>query len=99
MTSTLAEAPEASATGARVGAARRPSVARGYRFELVKMLSQWRIRVLILVCWVAPAIFVAAVSQQGSLPADTCSAAGCTPAAGQDRWSCSDSRLAGRCRC
>jgi ABC-2 type transport system permease protein len=48
-----------------------PSVARGYRFELVKLLSQWRIRALILVCWIVPAIFVAAVSQQSSLPADT----------------------------
>ena len=52
-------------------AARRVSVARGYRFELVKLLSQWRVRLLVLACWIAPAIFVAGVSQQSSLPVDT----------------------------
>jgi ABC-2 type transport system permease protein len=46
-------------------------VARGYRFELVKLLSQWRVRLLVLACWIAPALFVAAVSQQSSLPVDT----------------------------
>jgi ABC-2 type transport system permease protein len=51
--------------------ARPVSVARGYRFELVKLLAQWRVRLLILACWIAPAAFVAAVSQQGSLPSDT----------------------------
>ncbi|NES31242.1 ABC transporter permease [Micromonospora terminaliae] len=55
---------------ATVGA-RRVSVARGYRFELVKLVSQWRIRLLVLACWIAPALFVAAVSQQSSLPVDT----------------------------
>jgi ABC-2 type transport system permease protein len=50
---------------------RRVSVARGYRFELVKLVSQWRIRLLVLACWIAPALFVAAVSQQSSLPVDT----------------------------
>jgi ABC-2 type transport system permease protein len=49
----------------------RTSVARSYRFELVKLLSQWRIRLLVLACWIAPALFVAAVSQQSSLPVDT----------------------------
>jgi ABC-2 type transport system permease protein len=44
---------------------------RGYRFELTKLLSQWRIRVLLLACWIAPAIFVATVSRQSALPADT----------------------------
>jgi ABC-2 type transport system permease protein len=52
-------------------AGRPVSVARGYRFELVKLLAQWRVRLLVLACWVAPALFVAAVSQQGSLPSDT----------------------------
>jgi ABC-2 type transport system permease protein len=46
-------------------------LAGGYRFELVKLVSQWRIRLLVLVCWIAPALFVAAVSQQSTLPADT----------------------------
>jgi ABC-2 type transport system permease protein len=49
----------------------RVSVARGYRFELVKLVSQWRIRLLVLACWIAPALFVAGVSQQSTLPADT----------------------------
>ncbi|MEV6833971.1 ABC transporter permease [Streptomyces sp. NPDC051133] len=57
-------APEA-ATAARV------SVARGYRFELVKLVSQWRIRLLVLACWIAPGLFVAGVSRQSTLPADT----------------------------
>ncbi|MEU1630745.1 ABC transporter permease [Streptomyces sp. NPDC020096] len=52
-------------------AARPVSVPRGYRFELVKLVSQWRIRLLVLACWIAPALFVAAVSQQSTLPADT----------------------------
>jgi ABC-2 type transport system permease protein len=49
----------------------RVSVARGYRFELVKLLAQWRVRVLILLCWIGPGLAAAAVSQQTSLPADT----------------------------
>jgi ABC-2 type transport system permease protein len=59
------------AVGDAPPAARRVSVARGYRFELVKLLSQWRVRLLILACWIAPALFVAAVSKQSSLPVDT----------------------------
>jgi ABC-2 type transport system permease protein len=51
--------------------ARSVSVSRGYRFELVKLVSQWRIRLLVLACWVAPALFVAAVSRQSTLPVDT----------------------------
>ncbi|MBP2706732.1 ABC transporter permease [Microbispora sp. RL4-1S] len=51
--------------------ARPAPVLHGYRFELVKLLSQWRIRLLLLACWIAPAAFVAAVSLQSSLPADT----------------------------
>jgi ABC-2 type transport system permease protein len=51
--------------------ARPASVARGYRFELVKLHTQWRVRLLVLACWIAPAIFVAVVSRQSSLPVDT----------------------------
>ncbi|MGI8333072.1 hypothetical protein ACRYCC_24220 [Actinomadura scrupuli] len=51
--------------------ARPAPVLRGYRFELVKMLSQWRIRLLLLVCWIAPAGYVAVVSLQSMLPTDT----------------------------
>ena len=42
-----------------------------YRFELIKLLSQWRVRVLLVACWIAPAGFVAIVSRQSSLPSDT----------------------------
>ena len=52
-------------------AARPVSVARGYRFEVVKLLAQWRVRVLIGLCWIGPGFAVAAVSQQTTLPADT----------------------------
>ena len=42
-----------------------------YRFELAKLLTQWRVRVLVVACWVAPALLVAMISHQGSLPSDT----------------------------
>jgi ABC-2 type transport system permease protein len=61
MTAIVAETP----------AVARVSVARGYRFELVKLLSQWRVRLLVVACWLAPAVFVAVVSRQASLPVDT----------------------------
>ncbi|MER6026146.1 ABC transporter permease [Streptomyces sp. NPDC001851] len=62
----------ATAVAARTTAgAARVSVARGYRFELVKLVSQWRIRLLVLACWIAPALFVAGVGQQSTLPSDT----------------------------
>ncbi|MEU4673736.1 ABC transporter permease [Amycolatopsis sp. NPDC023774] len=64
MTATL-DAPPAPVT------TRPASVGRGYRFELVKLVSQWRIRLLVLACWIAPALFVGAVSQQSDLPVDT----------------------------
>ncbi|MFF9625020.1 ABC transporter permease [Streptomyces griseosporeus] len=51
--------------------ARAVSVARGYRFELVKLVSQWRIRLFVLACWIAPAVFVVGVGEQGTLPVDT----------------------------
>ncbi|MDH2416802.1 ABC transporter permease [Nocardioides sp. CER19] len=51
--------------------ARPAAVLPGFRFELAKLLSQWRIRVVLLVCWLAPAGFVAVVSRQSSLPTDT----------------------------
>jgi len=55
----------------KVVRARRVPVSRGYRFELVKLVSQWRIRLLVLACWIAPALFVAGVSRQSTLPVDT----------------------------
>ncbi|OIK00768.1 ABC transporter permease [Streptomyces sp. MUSC 14] len=54
-----------------VAAATRVTVARGYRFELVKLVSQWRVRLLVLACWIAPGLFVAGVGQQSTLPSDT----------------------------
>jgi ABC-2 type transport system permease protein len=51
--------------------ARAAPVRRSYRFELVKLLAQWRVRLVLLVCWFGPALFVAVISQQSSLPADT----------------------------
>src|SRR5215472_16912343 len=47
------------------------SVRRGYRFELVKLLAQWWVRILIALCWIGPAVAVIVVSGQGSLPSDT----------------------------
>jgi ABC-2 type transport system permease protein len=61
----------ATVAGGHAAGARPVSVARGYRFEVVKQVSQWRIRLLVLACWIAPGLFVAAVSQQSSLPVDT----------------------------
>jgi ABC-2 type transport system permease protein len=54
-----------------IAAVRPVSVPRNYRFELVKLISQWRIRLIVLACWIAPAVFVAAVSRQSTLPVDT----------------------------
>ena len=44
---------------------------RGYRFELTKLLAQWPIRLALAACWLGPAVFVAVVSRQSALPADT----------------------------
>ncbi|MEV8559155.1 ABC transporter permease [Streptomyces sp. NPDC051917] len=50
---------------------RRAPVTRACRFEFVKLVSQWRIRLLVLACWIVPALFVAGVSRQSTLPVDT----------------------------
>jgi ABC-2 type transport system permease protein len=42
-----------------------------YRFELVKLLAQWPIRLVLLACWLGPALLVAVISRQSSLPSDT----------------------------
>ena len=54
----------------RAGAAPAP-IWRGYRFELVKLLAQWPVRLGVLACWLGPALFVAIISRQSSLPTDT----------------------------
>jgi ABC-2 type transport system permease protein len=51
--------------------ARPAPVLNGYRFELIKLLAQWRIRILLAACWIGPAVLVAVVSGQSSLPSDT----------------------------
>lgn len=61
----------ATAVADGVAPVRRVPVSRGYRFELTKLVAQWRIRLLVLSCWIAPALFVAGVSRQGTLPSDT----------------------------
>lgn len=43
---------------------------RAYRFELVKLASQWRLRTVLLACLLAPAVYTAVISRQTSLPAD-----------------------------
>jgi ABC-2 type transport system permease protein len=61
----------ATTTQGEVLAPRAVSVARGYRFELVKLLAHWRVRILIGLCWIGPAVTVVVVSGQSTLPADT----------------------------
>ncbi|WP_328414826.1 ABC transporter permease [Micromonospora sp. NBC_00389] len=46
------------------------ALSRCYTFELVKLVSQWRVRLVFLACLLAPAIYTAVISQQTSLPAD-----------------------------
>ncbi|MEU5023779.1 ABC transporter permease [Streptomyces milbemycinicus] len=69
MTATLTQSREQAHQQMTGG--RRVPVTRACRFELVKLVSQWRIRLLVLACWIAPALFVAGVSQQSTLPVDT----------------------------
>ncbi|MFF9087399.1 ABC transporter permease [Streptomyces sp. NPDC014991] len=72
MTATTTPAPTSVPPAqADTSASGRVTVARSYRFEIVKLLSQWRIRLLLLACWLAPAFFVAGVSAQSTLPTDT----------------------------
>jgi ABC-2 type transport system permease protein len=60
----------AAVTPPRAGA-RPASVLRGYRFELTKLLARWPIRAVLLACWAGPALLVAVISRQSSLPSDT----------------------------
>jgi ABC-2 type transport system permease protein len=46
-------------------------VRRVYRFELIKLLAQWPVRLALLACWVGPALIVGVISRQSSLPSDT----------------------------
>lgn len=49
----------------------RTSLWRPYRFELVKLLAQWPIRLLLVACLLGPGLFVVVVSRQSALPSDT----------------------------
>jgi ABC-2 type transport system permease protein len=66
VSSALAQAPVVARP-----ATRPADLVSSFRFELVKLLCQWRIRILLVACWVGPAVFIAAASQQSSLPSDT----------------------------
>jgi ABC-2 type transport system permease protein len=65
MTATVVAPAKAPAAPQRVG------VARGYRFELVKLLSLWRVRLLVAAAWLGPAAVVVVAAKQGILPSDT----------------------------
>jgi ABC-2 type transport system permease protein len=74
MTATLTDAPDtpdAPAADAPPAAARPVPVARAYHFELVKLFSPWRVRLLILACCLGPGLAVAGISRQSTLPSDT----------------------------
>jgi ABC-2 type transport system permease protein len=60
----------AAATLPRAGV-QPPPVRRSYHFELIKLLAQWPIRLALLGCWLGPALIVAVISRQSSLPSDT----------------------------
>ncbi len=62
MTAVLAPPVEPASTARALSA---------FRFELVKILAQGRIRILLLVGLLAPGGFVAVISRQASLPTDT----------------------------
>ena len=46
-------------------------VLNAYRFEVAKLLAQWRVRIVLATCWIGPALIVAVMSNQNSLPSDT----------------------------
>jgi ABC-2 type transport system permease protein len=73
MTTTLDSRTTSSTGGSGLhppARAARITLAQVYRFELVKLLAQWRLRAVFLACLVAPALYTAVVSSQTSLPAD-----------------------------
>ena len=61
----------AAAIASPSAGARPAPIRRSYRFELDKLLAQWPIRLVLLACWLGPALLVAVISRQSSLPADT----------------------------
>jgi len=72
MSATVTDVPvPAPAAGAQPAPARPVPVARAFSFELVKQFSPWRVRLLILICWLGPGLLVFAINQQSNLPSDT----------------------------
>ncbi|SEK51523.1 ABC transporter permease [Streptacidiphilus jiangxiensis] len=70
MTTTV-DAPTA-APGAGAAGPRRPvPLGNIVWFELVKQFSAWRVRLLILLCWLGPGLLVFGIGQQATLPSDT----------------------------
>ena len=63
-------APATAGTPADTRSAAQASLRRVYRFELVKLVSHWRLRLVFVACLLAPAVYTAVVSRQTSLPAD-----------------------------
>jgi ABC-2 type transport system permease protein len=70
MTTTV-DAPTARAGAGPAGPRRPVPVANIILFELVKQFSAWRVRLLILLCWLGPGLLVFGIDQQGTLPSDT----------------------------
>jgi ABC-2 type transport system permease protein len=68
MTATVTDTP---APEAAPPVAHAVPVSRVLRFELVKQFSAWRVRLLILLCWLGPGLLVFAMDQQSTLPSDT----------------------------
>lgn len=71
MSTTLAPASTPTSTTPAAALAGPAPLLPTYRFELSKLVTQWRVRILLLACWLGPAGFVAVVSRQTSLPTDT----------------------------
>ncbi|MEY9871537.1 ABC-2 type transport system permease protein [Streptacidiphilus sp. MAP12-33] len=61
----------ATTTAGTRKAAPRRAVGDVVRFELVKQFSSWRVRLLLLVCWLGPGLLVFGIDQQNTLPSDT----------------------------
>ena len=61
----------AAAVTVPAAGARPAPVRRLFHFELIKLLARWPIRLALLACWLGPALLVAVISQQSSLPSDT----------------------------
>lgn len=61
----------ATPADARLSTDGSASTRRAIAFELVKLTSQWRVRLAVLAAWVGPAVCILVITRQSSLPADT----------------------------